>query len=73
MADIWCGSGSAGGHLIQMYGKQVLGHCGLVGGTFSISGSPLGPCQWVGVSLTGQPEGSHFSWTPLFRFPIRTD
>ena len=39
----------------------------------SLSSSPPGLCQWVGVSLTGQPKGSHFSWTPLFRFPIKTD
>ena len=26
-----------------------------------------------GGSLTGQPEGSHFSWTPLFRSPVKTD
>ena len=49
-----------------------MGTCRLVGDAFSI-GSPLGLCQWVGVSLTGQPEGSHFSWTPLFRSPVKTD
>ena len=46
--------------------------CGLASETFSI-GSPPGLCQWAGVSPTGQPDGNHSFWTPLFRFLAKMD
>ena len=72
LKHILCNSGVEGGCLVKMCGKTGDGTCGLVSDNFSIS-SPPGLCQWVGVSLTWQPEGSHFSWTPLFRSQAKTD
>ena len=67
-----CNSGVMDGSLVKMCGKTGDGMCRLVGDAFSIGSSP-GLCQWAGVSPTGQPEGSHFPWTPLFRSPVKTD
>ena len=53
-------------------GKQVTGHCRLVGGTFSIQFSSRAVPMGRDVPSTAA-QGKPVPWTPLFRFPIKTD
>ena len=57
--------------MVELCGKTGDRMCRLAGDAFSVGSSP-GLCQW-GVSPTGQPEGNHSSWTPLFRSLAKMD
>ena len=60
--DVLCDSGVAGGCLVKM------GHCRLVGGTFSIWFS-LRAVLMGGVSPIGQPKGSQVPLDPSVQIP----
>ena len=73
LADVLCDTGVECGLLVKMCRKTCDGT--LQVGRWHLLQLVLhqGCAKGQGVSPIGQPKGSQFPQTPLFRFPIKTD